>query len=144
MVQETDHFYRVILKNVERKPRSEARREHMPIMLGHPDLPVRKETKNLREVYINEGLHMNGILLIPRRSRMKLTFDEHLRQNRKIYYGTSGVKRQIHVEPIRSSPEKATDYALKFMGRENLGFDHVFIRPKTISEQPSKSPLRLG
>lgn len=138
MFREADHFYRVLLKGCERNPRSPARQMYVPLMIGHPDLPVRKNAKSsVADVSVNGGLHMQFIVIIHMGSRMKVDLDEHVNKNLDIYLGTKGVKRSIAVDHINRTPGKAAEYVMKFLGREDFGLDYAFIRPMAISEQPT-------
>lgn len=142
LLAESDHFYRALLLNCVRNPRSPAQKMYVPVMLGHPDLPVRKNSKpDPVDGTINGGLHMHFIVIIRLGSRLRVDLDEHVYRNKAIYMGTSGVKQDIHVEQIYRTPEKATEYVFKFLGREDFGCEFVFIRPKTLSELSAKGIL---
>jgi hypothetical protein len=72
MTDEVDRVYSTFITRVVRKPHSEYQKESRPILIGAPDRPVLKnEKQKLKDVKINGGVHLHGILLVPRQSRLK-------------------------------------------------------------------------
>jgi hypothetical protein len=76
LVQMTDdiqRFYSTFITRVVRNPRSPFQRDFRPILIAIPDLPVikRGQTQHLKDLSINDGLHIQGILLMPPSSRLK-------------------------------------------------------------------------
>lgn len=140
MVAESEHFYRAVMLNSQRKPRALARQVTLPMMLGHPDLPVRKAGKmSVPDVRINHGMHMNFMVAVPI-GQMSVPLDQHVQESPAIYYGSRGLKKRIHVERVDKTPAKATRYVMKFLGRGQFGLDHAFIMPKAVSELPNRIP----
>jgi hypothetical protein len=66
-----------------------------------------------RDVKINGGGHLNGIMTIPAKSRMKEEFSHHIREHWALY--TRNGIRRIHVEPVTHDPYTVADYAMKIM-----------------------------
>ena len=64
-------FYPTLIKHVERRPMKPSRQCNLPILIGVPDLPVAKHSKKLsvRDVTINDGLHIHTIIAMPRTLR---------------------------------------------------------------------------
>jgi hypothetical protein len=72
MTDEVDRVYSAFITRVVRRPHSEYQKDFRPMLIVAPDRPVLKnEKQKLRDVKINSGVHMHGILLVPGRSRLK-------------------------------------------------------------------------
>jgi hypothetical protein len=70
----------------------------------------------LAEVKINDGLHLNGIMLMPIDTRLRVTFKMHFDpdgQNYRHYVKEGYPLRRIHVEPVVKMPKVMADYTLK-------------------------------
>ena len=109
-------------------------------------LPVFKHRKlPVRDVSVNDGLHMRGIMVARRRigcvtPRMRESLDEHFRQNTHLYLNERLL--HLHVEPITHRPGYATEYAMKALKRPAFDFDHVLVLPRSLSELPERSSFR--
>src|SRR5262249_19289829 len=98
-----------------------------------PDVPACKRQKQLlRNVTVNDGLHMHGVLAIPRISRLKTRLNEHVRERWNMYQTQK--MYCIHVEPIDSRIIYTTDYAGKAFKTPRFDQDDVLILPKTTGE----------
>lgn len=107
----------------------------MPIFIGCPDLPVWKHEKvSLSDIAVNEGLHFNGIFLVPEESRLKTGFKKHMTENKGFYADGRHGLRRIHVKGIRRTPGYVVDYALKALKKGRIGYDELLILPKHASE----------
>lgn len=138
--------YKTLLLRVARKPRSPAHRDRLPAWILVPDWPVAKRAKvGLREVLLNNGLHYQGLALIPPRGRLREGLDEHFQLRQALY--TRGPVARIHAEPITETPGRAVRYLFKSLQRRRADFDSVIILPRPISEleapmRPAADPWR--
>ena len=65
MQQDVMRFHSILTKHVVRKPDSESWKHLRPIVLGIPDLPVRKRARTAsKSNQVNAGLHFNAIVLL--------------------------------------------------------------------------------
>ena len=81
-----------------------------------PIFPVYKKSKqDLRDVVINDGLHMHGIGVANRLGRISESLDVHFAE-RLDEYLTSNL-RHIDVEPITHMAKYVTSYAMKGLKR---------------------------
>src|SRR5215212_5495706 len=69
------------------------------------NLSLKKVKKALRDVAVNDGLHMSGVALIPPGSRLRQRLDHHLRDNKRLYLQPDSPLCRIHAEPITETPE---------------------------------------
>jgi hypothetical protein len=139
MHEEITTIYRKLLPLMFRKPKSLKNADLVPRGIFFPDLPVSKIGKeSLRDVSVNDGLHMHRIMVAPCESRLNVRLDEHFQQKRKIYQ-TQKLYR-IYVEPIYTKPEYVTEYAGKGLKRTVFSTDDVPILPRSISEFTGQVP----
>ncbi len=71
MFDEAERFYSTFLTRVVRRPASPRSIGELPVMIVAPDFPVGKSGKPLRQVTLNDGLHLHGVLLMPPCSRLR-------------------------------------------------------------------------
>jgi len=132
---EVERFYAKVVTRIVRNPRSSTASGKLPIFVGCPDLPVWKHEKaSLSTVTINDGLHFNGIVLVPATSRLKTGLRTHMRQKKNFYADRKRGLRRIHVRRIRQAPGYVTDYALKALKYGRISYDDLLILPKHPSE----------
>ncbi|TNC09068.1 hypothetical protein FF100_27585 [Methylobacterium terricola] len=141
MKQGITEAYKTLLLRVARKPRSPAHRNRLPEWVLVPDWPVPKGAKaSLREVTLNNGLHYQGLALIPPRSRLREGLDAHFATHQALY--TRGAVARIHAEPITQTPRRAAFYLFKSLQRRRADFDSVIILPRAISELDDSGKVR--
>jgi hypothetical protein len=135
-------FYAKLCSRFDRHPGRKGRNRFLPHAFLFFDLPVFKYGKkhSLREVKINGGVHLNGIITIPSKSRMNDEFSDHIRKNWALY--TRNGIRRVHVEPITHDPYRVADYAMKTMKNGRIDWDTTIILPRTYSELKS-APVKL-
>jgi hypothetical protein len=139
MLEETSRAYRRCVTFIVRNPRSPSQAHNLPIWLCSPDFPVAKEAKKqLRDVALNDGLHVGGIILVPPVSRLDCRLDGHFLNNQRRYTGRGSQIRTISSEPIIKTPERATDYVLKALKRGRVTMDDIWVFPPCLSELSSK------
>src|SRR4051812_43549703 len=72
MQREVERVYATLLTRVVRYPNSPGSAGKLPIWIVLPDYPVPKhDKKSLREVTLNDGLHLHALGLIPPNSRLR-------------------------------------------------------------------------
>ena len=145
MADEADRVYSTLINHVVHNPRSPSQAAKLPVWIVAPDYPVKKQHKMsdkavLAEVKINDGLHLNGIMLMQIDTRFRVTLKMHFDPNRKHYhkYVRDGYPlRRIHVEPVERRSDVMTAYTLKTLKwKIPQSSDKVLIFPKALSELP--------
>jgi hypothetical protein len=134
MKREIERVYSILLPRVVRYPNSKCDK---PVLIGMADLPVpkRKKKSAVVHVVINDGLHFHAILLLPPRSRLKTSVEEHFYEHSNMYLGDRKLIDRIDFQPISTeSSEKVTDYVFKATKRGLSYDDHILILPKAFSE----------
>lgn len=135
MNDEVERVYSTFITRVVRKPNVIFQRYscECPILIAAPDRPVPKHKKQrLKDVTINDGRHMHGILVVPRASRLKQDVVSHFEKFRKLY-----VKNRLcrlDVQAIESDLPGVVDYAFKSMKGAEFGYDDIVIFPKSEAE----------
>jgi hypothetical protein len=141
MTREIERTYATALNRIIRdatKPRS---RGKLPVWLVWPDYPVPKHAKqSRRDVTVNDGLHMQGIALIPPVSRLRIGLDEHFAQDQQLYVRQELPLRSIHAEPITYTPAYATRYVMKQILRGRFTSDSLIVLPEDRSSKRADLP----
>jgi hypothetical protein len=132
-----------------RKPSSPNWAGYLPVGVFVPDLPVPKygndqKKATIKDVTINHGLHMGGIVLANRWVRNS-DLAKHVEDKRKRY--VTGIIRELEVTPIKRTLETAVDYTFKSVKRRTSSLDEVLIlnwgesaiRPNGLTEALRKS-----
>jgi hypothetical protein len=133
MHKEISRFYGKLASWVVRDPKSPKSAHRLPRGVFFPDVPCCNRKKQaLRDVTINDGIHVHGIMLVPTRSRLKVPFLQHLRDKSKIY--ARGNIARIHAKPIWDHHQFVADYAGKAVKRGRVSYDDVLILPKAGKE----------
>ncbi len=141
MNNEVERFYRTLVTRVVRNPRSIEEQHLMPQLNALPDAPFYKNRKyryNIRDVTINGGLHVHGIIRIPQVSRLKQDLHLHVAENRDGYINSRPALHNIDIVRIDSNPEYVTDYAFKAFKNGRVDHDDAIVLPKSISELPDR------
>jgi hypothetical protein len=140
MHQEITAVYRKLVTRVVRKPNSPKNRDLLPRGVFFPDRPVaRKQQHRLRDVSVNDGFHMHGVLVSPSTSRLKVGLDQHFGEHRSLYE-TPKLYR-IDIRPITHSPDHVTQYAGKALKTRQFTEDDLLILPESIGERAREAPL---
>jgi hypothetical protein len=143
MHKDIGRFYGKLASWVVRDPKSSKYAHLLPRGVFFPDVPCYNRKKQaLRDVTINDGIHVHGIMLVPTRSRLKVPFLQHLR-DKKESYGQKSILR-IHAEPIWDHYQFVADYAGKAVKRGRVSYDDVLILPRTGKELQQDSVERLS
>jgi hypothetical protein len=133
MHQQLEGWYGRLATRTVRKPRSPVWAPFLPKGIFIPDLPVPKRSKlRIRDVSINDGLHMDGIVVANRWARIPETLDVYFEEN----LGTYLTKKLQHIDVRRIThrPEYVTEYALKSLKRQTSSEDDILVLPRTLSE----------
>jgi hypothetical protein len=135
MEDEVMRVYSTFITRVVRNPRSALFKDALPILLGCPDRPVRKNKKStVDDVKINDGLHVHGILIVPKQSRLSHGAKKHFRLNERFYVNEHHRIERIHLKRIKFTPEEATKYALKGLKRGWVNYERIIVLPRAKSE----------
>jgi hypothetical protein len=140
MYRDVEMAYKTSMKRIVRDPRAESQADNLPIWLVSPDYPVPKMAKKpLRDVTLNDGLHGGGIALIsPNHRKSYSRLDTHFLNNQHLYRARGSHIARIVAVPLVETPHNATGYTLKALKRGRVGFDDIWIFPKSRSELPPK------
>lgn len=141
MRREVEIFTGALLKRLFRNPNSSLLTDRNFAIFLFPDLPVRKSKskndgykKNADLLAVNHGLHLHGLLIVPKISRLKgENFIEHIRTKHGTYCPPNGKIQEIHLVPITDA-EKATAYAAKHLYRGSFDVSDMIVAPKARSE----------
>jgi hypothetical protein len=138
MSGEVNRVYSRFLTECVRYSWSKTNVDNRPILIACPDWPVRKRYKQDQiKLLPREGVHWNGILLIPPKNRLKVGVKDHFETiNRKAYVRVGLPLSRIHVEHIWYQPRLATEYVLKSLARRRCTPDELVICPLSTSERP--------
>jgi hypothetical protein len=136
MQREIERVYATFVTRVVRRPRSSTAVDRLPILMAFADLPVFKRARqHIRDVTLNDGLHYNGVLLVPPRSRLRVSADEHFATNQSFYASPQSRLARVDVRPIESAPDYVTGYAMKTVRSGRVDYDDgVLILPKSATE----------
>ena len=75
---------------------------------------------DLREVTINDGVHIQRSGLLPPWSRINETLAEHFEMNQELYVRLGFPLSRAHAEPITSNAVYVTEYVLKSVQQRRL------------------------
>lgn len=142
MFDEAERLYSTLICHLVRNPRSEMGKKKLPRAIFALDGRGSRKKVDistravLADLNVNGGLHLHGIMLVPIETRLRESIKMHFDRDSRYY--SSYIRddrplRRIHVEPIRSTPEIATDYAMKSLKRI-FDLEHILILPKSQSE----------
>ena len=138
MEREILRWYGRLATRTVRNPRSLKWAPLLPKGVFVPDLPVyRKSKQDLRDVFINDGLHMHGIGVANRLGRIPESLDVHFAE-RLDEYLTSNL-RHIDVERITHMAKYVTSYAMKGLKRPIFSPDHILVLPRSVKELPDRN-----
>lgn len=129
-----DFYCRFMLRFVH-DPHREKEQHRLPRLLLFPDRPVWKSDGSgaVADIRINAGgLHFNGILLIPPKSRFHECPVVHINHHQSRYIGKDIAR--IHVVKTDRNIRYLMDYIAKTVKQGRASPDDILILPKTPSE----------
>jgi hypothetical protein len=133
MKHEVDRVYSTFITRVVRNPHSEHQKQLRPILIAVPDRPAAKYGKQrLKDVTINNGRHMHGILVVPWDCRLKRDVRAHFEKYNKLYVKNRLLR--LDVRPIDSAMSGVVDYAFKSVKSRRFSCDDIIIFPKSSTE----------
>lgn len=136
MHREVERVFAIFAPRVVRKPCSPTAIGKLPILLAFADLPVFKNNMpSLRDMSVNGGLHLHGLLLVPPVTRLKVRVEQHFIDGQAHYAPSHRPLVRVHVVPITTEHDFVVDYSAK--GLRSRRFDHddsVLILPRSASE----------
>jgi hypothetical protein len=63
---------------------------------------TKKSEFKVGEVSVNDGIHMHGVMVVPKQTRLEERLDFHFLRKRKLY--VKGKIYRLYAEPITSAP----------------------------------------
>ncbi len=143
MHQQLERWYGRLATRTVRKTRSPIWAPYLPKGIFVPDLPVPKRSKqSLLDVSINDGLHMDGIVVANRWARIPDTLDVYFEENLGTYLTRK--LRHIDVQRITHRARYVTEYALKSLKRSTFSEDDILVLPRALSELSDRNRGRCG
>jgi hypothetical protein len=135
MEREVERVYATLLTRVVREPTHKKNKDLLPRWIICPDFPVPKHSKmSLRDVTLNDGLHLQGVGVQPAGSRLKEGLDEHFERYHSLYIKVGGALRGVTATPITHKPKYVVGYGFKMLSRGRASFDDVLVYPRTLGE----------
>ena len=134
MKKEVENFCSKLLTRVVRRPNSSCDK---PALIASFDLPVAKRTKvSTIDAFVNDGLHVHAILLIPPKSRLRVPLAEHIESNHEVYLRDRWKLDRVDVQPFYTEESsRVVDYVMKSIKKGRLDYDDsVLILPRSSSE----------
>jgi hypothetical protein len=136
---EVTRFHRLLTRHVVRKPESKNWSHLRPVLIGVPDMPVRKLQKtSIRNFQVNDGLHFNATVLLPPRcrfegrsqhpwfrkqSRLSVSLRKLVKENQRLFL-TEKLDR-IHITAIKEGT--MADYAFKTLKSGYADEDDILV-----------------
>ncbi|WP_292532183.1 hypothetical protein [Methylocystis sp.] len=135
MEKDVERVFATFLTRVVRNPTSRRSVGKLPIWIASPDYPVRKNDKQpVGDFCINDGRHIQGICLMPPKSRLKEPLNEHFEEYATLYVRAPFPLVLIDAEPITKTSGKATDYTLKALKSGRATNDEIVVLPRALTE----------
>jgi hypothetical protein len=136
MHREAERAYGWILSRVWRHPYAAGRQALLPRWILAPDVPVAKRAKvSLRSPLPNDGLHLQGVAVLPPGSRLREGLDMHLAREGGRYCPQGGALIALHATPITSDLAYVHRYNFKAMPRGRANEDEILLLPHAASER---------
>src|SRR3954453_17176248 len=130
--REVERVYATLLLRIFRKPRSEPLLR-LPLWFGCPVFPVPKhERKALRDVAVNDGQHIQSVVLMPPGARLKGSLADHIEEDQARY--TRDPLFRIHAVEITHDADYVAGYVLKSLERGRVGPDDMIVLPRLARE----------
>lgn len=135
-------LYSRILTRLVKNPRN-TDIEQLPLWLSCPDWPVRKMSGlTAADILMNGGRHLHAMMFVPPNARTGVRLSQLINEKPRQFLVGQALTR-LHVEPVEKTPDKATGYVLKSVGRGRVGWGEILILPKSHSEMGRISPRQV-
>jgi hypothetical protein len=129
MKREINRLYNRLATRTVKDPRSPTWKQYLPVGIFVPDLPVGKYKGKARitlaDASINNGLHMNGIIVANRWGKISTGLIKHFKEKRTCY--KTGTVRSIGLTRIKDDLGHVVDYAFKCVKRRRFSMDDVVL-----------------
>ena len=136
MSDEVDRVYSTFLTRAVRKPHCPSQKDNRPILIAAPDRSGGKRgSATVAQASINDGVHMHGILIVPRQCRLR-RIKRHFNENERLY-----VKNQLlnlHLRRIKSDVANVVDYAFKSIKYHKFAAEDILVFPKAQAERGAR------
>lgn len=148
MQREAERAHRWLCERVWRNWRAPSRRDWCPVWILAPDFPVAKRAKvsarsAVRDLLPNDGLHYQGVAVMPPGGRLREPLDAHLGERGARYCPRGGPLTSITATPIVSDLDYVHTYNFKALARGWADFDDVLIIHSSSAElEKNPSPAR--
>ena len=152
MKREINRLYNHLATRTVKDPRSPTWKRYLPVGIFVPDLPVAKykgKTKiTLADASINDGLHMNGLIVANRWGRIDTGLIKHFKEKKKCY--ETGIIRSVGLKRIKDDLGHVVDYAFKCVKKRRFSMDDVVLldwggsSKVNGTEESSRRELGLG
>ena len=87
----------------------------------------------LRDVVINDGQHVQALLLSPRVNRLRTDECSFIEANQHLFVRRVGIRR-LHAVPVTHDDAYVHDYCMKAVERGLVDPDGTIILPRSLSE----------
>lgn len=135
MLESIEQLYARHLTRVVRKPNAPSGFDGRPIWICCPDRPVFEHVRGeMRDVTINDGLHLHALAFVPPVSRLRTDLVSHFVDHAEVYRPAAGPLRRIDVMPITHAAATVVSYARKSLSRGRFAPDTLLILPRTCGE----------
>jgi hypothetical protein len=139
MHREAERAYEWILSRVWKHPHAAGRQALLPRWILAPDVPVAKREKvSVRSLLPNDGLHMQGVAVMPPGSRLCEGLDVHRAREGARYCPRGSPLISLHATPITSDLAYVHRYNFKALQRGRATEDEILLLPLASSERHSK------
>ncbi len=126
--------YRRLLTRMVRYPNRRGAVGRVPVLLGAPDFPVARRRKAaLGDVVINDGQHVQALLLSPQENRLRTDECTFIEREQRRFVEHGGIRR-LHAVPVLYDDARVHDYCMKAVGRGLVDPDATIILPRSLSE----------
>ncbi len=148
MHREAERAHRWLSERVWRNANAPSRRAWRPYWLLIADLPVAKRAKvSVRSLLPNEGLHLQGVAMMPPCGRLREPLDEHLARDGSRYCPGGGPLVSLYAKPITSELPYTHTYNFKMLAHGRADVDDILVLPLSGAEldsqpRPAREPWR--
>ncbi|CAA2158544.1 hypothetical protein MBRA_03812 [Methylobacterium brachiatum] len=123
--------YARLLFRVWKHPRARSVRDLRPVWVLCADVPGTGGRKmRVRDLLPNDGLHLQGIAVMPPGSRLREPLNVHLAGEGHRYCPHGGPLTTLHATPITSDAAYVNSYNFKSLRQGRANFDDVLILPR--------------